>query len=202
MPESRTSWRPIALLLMLISSGPGIVGCARLPVIRGNSAPMPNPLTVQAGNDEVLWERTIDVLHEYHFSIERENRVAGVIETAPLVGASLLEPWHKDSVGFVSRLESSLQSVQRKVVVTFIPADGVGETGRYQILIQVFKEREDVRSAEVVSPGGATFLESDPLAINLDPTVAPADGRQMIQLGRDAVLEQALLDSLRRAFSR
>ncbi|MGE4003300.1 MAG: hypothetical protein AB7I48_24200, partial [Planctomycetaceae bacterium] len=32
-----------------------------------------NPLSVPAANEEVLWERTVDVLHDFHFTIAREN---------------------------------------------------------------------------------------------------------------------------------
>jgi hypothetical protein len=179
-----------------------LTGCAGLRPARFSPAPVSNPLPVQAANDEVLWERTIDVLHEYHFSIERENRVARVIETAPRIGSSLLEPWHKDSPGFANRLESSLQSIQRRVVVTLIPADEFGSSGVYHVLVQAFKEREDIRGKSVKSPGGATFLESEPLGVDLDPVVGQTGPSEFIPLGRDAALEQALLQSLRAAYSR
>lgn len=146
-----------------------------------------------------MWERTVDVLHEYHFNVERENRVARVIETAPRVGSNVGEVWHRDSVGLPNRLESTLQSIRRRVVVTFIPADG---PGAFLVNVQAFKEKLDSYSVGVQSTGGATFLESEPLAVNLDPVIGSLTEHGYIPLGRDAELERSLLYSLSAAYAR
>src|SRR5690606_6154864 len=114
-------------------------GCATLPATAHPS--IANPLPVSTANEEWLWERTIDVLHDYHFRIERENRIARVIETTPRVGSGILEPWNADSVGMESRMESTLQSIRRTVIVTMIPAE---TPGGFQVSVQVLKEKEDV----------------------------------------------------------
>jgi len=175
-----------------------VAGCATFSG-RFAAGPAPNPLPVRVVNYDLLWERTVDVLHRYHFNLEREDRVAGVIETAPRVGASLLEPWHRDSVGLANRLEASLQSIRRRVIVTLMPAD---VSGAYQVSVQALKEREDVAGVAVKSPGGATFLESQPLAIDLDPVVGLTAPPGYVALGRDEALEQALLASLQAAYLR
>lgn len=171
-----------------------------LPRIRYAALPPPpNPLPVGARSEDVLWERTVDVLHDYHFTIERENRVARVIETAPRVGSSLMEPWHRDSVGLPNRMESTFQSIRRRVVVTLI----LGDTpGSYLVQVQAFKEKEDSVAANVQSAGGSTFLESDPLTVNLDPLLGTTTQPGYIALGRDAELEWALLHSLQMAYRR
>jgi hypothetical protein len=156
-------------------------------------------MAVQARNEDVLWERTVNVLHDYHFNIERENRVARVIETAPRIGSSLMEPWHRDSVGLPNRLESTLQSIRRRVVVTFILGDA---PGAYFVQVEAFKEKEDARDANVQSPGGSTFLESAPLTVNLDPVIGSSTQYGYIPLGRDAELERSLLHSLQMAYRR
>lgn len=182
-------------LLWLLAAG----GCAT--PLGGWRSPqaVANPFLVQAVNHEILWERTIDVLHRYHFSVAREDRVAGVIETAPRVGSSLFEPWHRDSVGFENRLESTLQSIRRRVLVTLLPAD---TAGNYFVSVQAVKEREDVTGASVKSAGGSTFLESQPLAVDLDPILGLTAPPGYVALGRDAALEQSLLRSLQAAYAR
>ena len=174
-------------------------GCV-IPRIRQASLPTPsNPMVVRAQSEEVLWERTVDVLHDYHFNIERENRVARVIETAPRVGSSILEPWHRDSVGLPNRLESTLQSIQRRVVVTFLLGDS---PGTFLVNVQAFKEKEDSYDRGVQSPGGSTFLESEPLTVDLDPVIGNLTQRGYVPLGRDSELEGALLHSLSAAYGR
>src|SRR5580698_6677174 len=83
-----------------------------------------NPIFIRANNPEDAWERTVDVVHDYLFEIERENKLGGVIETQYKTGASVLEPWHPDSVGPANRLESTLQSIRRKAFIRFTPAPG------------------------------------------------------------------------------
>ena len=39
------------------------------------------PLFVPGPVSDVAWERTVNVLHAYHFSIEKENRLDGTLET-------------------------------------------------------------------------------------------------------------------------
>jgi hypothetical protein len=188
-------WRLQLLALLGLCSS---LGCI-LPRIRQAALPAPtNPLVIRAQSEDVMWERTIDVLHDYHFNVERENRVARVIETAPRIGSNLFEPWHRDSVGLPSRLESTLQSIRRRVVVTFIPSDA---PGAFLVNVQAIKEQLDANGQGVGSAGGATFLESEPLTIDLDPVLGSSTTAGFISLGRDANLEQALLHSLRIAYA-
>lgn len=154
----------------------------------------PNPLPVVARNEEALWERTVDVLHEFQFSVAREDRLARVIETDYKVGSGCLEPWHFDSVGADNRLESTLQSIRRMVRVTLLPVDG---GGGYAVSVEAFKEREDLPGLAANSPGAATFQESAPLQVDLNPVVGQSAPSGWIPVGRDLALEQAVLARLR-----
>jgi hypothetical protein len=70
---------------------------------------------------EVVWQQMVDVADDY-FKVQTEQRVVfsngvpaeGRIDTYPQTGATLLEPWRGDSVGFRERLESTLQSIRRR----------------------------------------------------------------------------------------
>ena len=81
-----------------------------------------NPLVVPVTDSEFLWNQVVDTLDDY-FKIEREERVrviggvwtAGRVDTHPVTGATLLEPWRPDSTRGFERLHSTLQSVRRRV---------------------------------------------------------------------------------------
>lgn len=161
---------------------------------------MANPVFVQATDENGVWERTVDVVHDY-FDIERENRIVGsqpgVIETKYKTGASLLEPWHRDSPGFDSRLESSLQSIRRRAFVNVAPTQG-----GYLVSIEVFKEIEDLPGVANMTSGGATFQQANPLRRDLDLVVGQSTPSGWVALGRDGVLESEMARRLQVAFSR
>ncbi len=181
---------PLVLLTCLWGSG-----CAMYrPVVAAN------PIFVAANNEDVVWERTVDVVHEY-FDIARENRMVGSqpgrIETKYKVGAGLLEPWHRDSHGLESRLESSMQSIRRKAFVDVTPTEG-----GYLIGVEVFKEIEDLPGVANNTAGGSTFQQGNPLRRDLDLVVDETAPAGWIVKGRDDQLEQELSRRLQVAFSR
>jgi hypothetical protein len=159
--------------------------------------PVGQPLFVSSANQDAVWERTVDVLHEYPFYIRREDRLDGVIETEYKTGSNLFEPWHKDSVGHYQKLESTLQSIRRRVVVNITPVEG-----GYFIMVEAYKELEDLVGLAANSAGGATFQESTPLQRDLNLVVGQTTPSGWISQGRDFELEQDMMQRLHQAFSR
>lgn len=153
MPVAR--FHGLLLVLTLLS------GCA-------SSRPMivSNPVFVPANSQHAAWERAVDVLHDFHFPIARENRLDGVIETDYRVGSNVLEPWHGDSVDMANRLESTLQSLRRKVKVDLTPVEG-----GYLVGVEAFKEQEDLAGVAENTVGAATFRKNAPLERNLTTVV-------------------------------
>lgn len=154
-----------------------------------------NPVFVRASSQELVWEGAVDALHKNQFQIHRENRLDGIIESRYKTGSGLLEPWHHDSPGFRSRLESTLQSIRRKVFVTITPAEG-----GYFVGVEAYKELEDVVEASN-SAGAATFLDNNSQKRDLSAVVGQAAPSGWIPKGRDYDLEQLLAGSLRRAYA-
>jgi len=159
----------------------------------------PNPLFVSTNNEDVLWERMVETLEDFQFPILKENRQSRVIETDYKVGASVFEPWHSDSVGFANRLESTLQSVRRRVVVTMIPSD---QQAGYTVNVAAYKEFEDLPGVAANTPGGATFLESKPLDRDLNLVVGQSAPSGWLSAGRDYQLEQSIVGQLSYLLSR
>ncbi|MGQ0633453.1 MAG: hypothetical protein ACT4QC_02490 [Planctomycetaceae bacterium] len=184
-----------AIAMLALACCAGGTGCA-------TSRPMmaSNPIFVPVNNEDMVWERTVDVVHDY-FEIARENRIVGsqpgVIETRYKTGASVLEPWHRDSPGFESRLESTLQSIRRRAFVNVAPTQG-----GYLIGIEVFKEIEDLPGIANTTAGGATFQQGNPLRRDLDLVVGQSTPSGWVSRGRDDVLEAEMVARLQRAFSR
>ncbi|WP_291177820.1 hypothetical protein [Gimesia sp.] len=168
--------------------------------VSGGSQPAPvtvsNPIQITGTNQDVVWERVVDTIHNYKFAIARENRLDGRIETEYKVGSNFLEPWHGDSVGFDNRLESSLQSIRRRVFISVTPIEG-----GYLLGVEAFKEIEDVNTQVSTAPGGATFQQDLSLRRDLNLVQEHSNPVGWIPRGRDPALEQDILDSLQLAFS-
>lgn len=183
---------PVALFVVsLIGSG-----CA-VPLHQPDLLQADAPIFVPGNNEEVVWERVVDVIHDYRFRIARENKLVGMIETKYKVGASILEPWHRDSVGPANRLESTFQSIRRRVNVSIQRAEG-----GFLISVEAFKELEDLPGRTANSAGGATFQDNNPLQRDLSLVVGRSTPSGWIPLGRDISLEQSMLGRLRRTFAR
>ena len=153
----------------------------------------PNPLFVASTNEDLVWDRMVETLEDFQFPILEENRQSRVIKTDYKVGASVFEPWHQDSVGFSNRLESTLQSVRRRVIVTMIPSE---EQPGYTVSVEAYKEFEDLPGVAANSPGGATFLNSKPLDRDLNLVVGQSAPSGWMWAGRDYPLEQAIVGQL------
>lgn len=184
--------RPLLILMLLA----GCAGPGRTPFAQRQ--PVTNPLFVSTANEELVWERAVDVLHDFQFEIAQEDRLSKVIETQPKAGSGLLEPWHPESVDLPNRLESSLQSIRRTVQISLQPSD---QQPGYMVSVAAYKEIEDVPGVAANSPGAATFSESTPLNRNLDEVVGQSTPSQWIRVGRDTALEQALLAKLYSVYS-
>ena len=174
-----------------------LAGCAggtsSLRMAGVTSLKAPNPLFVSTTNEEFLWERIVETLEDFNFAILEEDRQSGLIKTDYKVGANVFEPWHADSVGFKNRLESTLQSVRRRVAVTLIPSP---QQAGYTVNIEAVKEFEDLPGVAANSPGGATFMNSRPLDRDLNLVVGQSAPSGWMWAGRDYLLEQSIAGQL------
>ncbi|HUS39114.1 MAG TPA: hypothetical protein VMX74_06670 [Pirellulales bacterium] len=164
---------------------------------------LPNPIVIHSPNHDLLWEGVVDVVEDY-FRIQREDRVRqvgnvlveGSIETYPVTGATVLEPWRKDAVGARNRWESTFQSIRRLGFIRVIPSGSA-----YLIEVQVQKELEDVERPERATAGSIQFRESLDRRGGAGGALAqPPATLGWIGLGRDLALEQRILADLQARF--
>jgi hypothetical protein len=170
----------------------GSSGCSAM---NGARAVAENPMVVPAADFEAVWKASVVAVDGY-FDIASEDRDQRKIVTQPKTGATLLEPWEGDSVGFHERFESTLQSIRRFAIVTIQPAP----TGQgWSVRVEVRKELEDLLQPDRQSMGRAVFNNQFPLNRTREvvgPVQAPA---YWIPRGRDPKLEQAILAQIRAA---
>lgn len=144
---------------------------------------------IASQNRDVVWERTVAVLNNFHFMIARESKLEGVIETEYRAGSNLLEPWNHDSVGYANRLESTLQSIRRKVTVVFESTS----PNMLTVSVRVAEEIEDVPGLAANYEGGATFSDSQLLQRDLDQVVGQSGPSRWLPRGNDPALEAEIM---------
>lgn len=192
---TRMSCQALAVVLLFTACGCAAPGVAQVAAPQ----PLTNPIFVSSTNEELVWERAVDVIHDFQFEIGQENRLARIIQTRPKIGASVMEPWQPDSIGLANQLESTLQSVRRTVQISMQPSD---QQPGYLVSVAVYKEIEDLPGIAANSPGAATFSEeNDPLMRDLDAVVGQSSPSRWIRVGRDPALEEAILRQLMAVYS-
>jgi len=182
------------------------------PIVAGPPPVPRNAAVIPPLDAEVVWARMVDVADDY-FKINAEQRVTfangvpteGRIDTFPQTGATLLEPWRGDSVGFRERLEATLQSIRRTGTMRLIP-----DPNGWRIEVVVNKELEYLPRPMRATTGGATFRNDDSLyrygtplptlgqqvGDQPRPVAAPTPNLGWIPLGRDPLLEQRMLSQV------
>ena len=187
--------RLIAAAIMVaasVSSAFGLGGCASVTRVISPRPVCDNPLIVPSSDGEAVWKATVVAVNEY-FTIRTENRLAHTIVTDPVAGATLLEPWRSDSVGFQQRLESTMQTMRRFARIQVDPVPGRG----YTVKVEVFKELEDLSKPDRQMFGRAVFNNDFPLNRTREIVGPIPVPNQWIPRGRDALLEQAILNRVR-----
>jgi hypothetical protein len=182
------------------------------PLLPGPPAGPQNYAVIPPLDAELVWTKMVDVADDY-FKVQSEQRVvfaAGVptegrIDTFPQTGATVLEPWRGDSVGWNERWESTLQSIRRLGTMRLIP-DPAG----WRVEVVVNKELEYLSRPMRATAGGASFRNDDSLyrygtplptlgqqvGDQPRPVAAPTPSAGWIPLGRDPLLEQRMLGKL------
>jgi hypothetical protein len=201
-PVGRLSAALVALTVVAGCYQPITVG-APGPIVPGAVAPpaVQNPVFIPAADSDVFWEMLVDVLDNY-FRIAHEDRVRqvgdvlteGRIETYPKTGATVLEPWRKDSVGRFQRWESTLQTIRRRAQARVIPS-----AGGFLVEVQVEKEQEALDRPEQATAASAGLRLGE--SIDRQPAIGLGEDPHTlgwIPLGRDVILEQTILMELTR----
>ena len=192
--RNRIPFRCGAVLLMLFV----FTGCSQLAYRLARRPPeqfIPNPLELPPVNDQFVWSQVIDTVDDY-FRISREQPVQnsssyvldGRVETSYRVGGSIWEPWRKDSTAGFEAVQSTLQSIRRKAVVTVRPR-GAG----YTVEVIVHKDLEDTDRTQYATETTATRRHDGTVVRQVDAAADSPQTLGWISQGRDTSLEQRIL---------
>jgi hypothetical protein len=187
----------LALCLGVLVMG----GCGRLLYRFSAAEPAvfaPNPALLPPADPDFVWAQVIDTVDDY-FRIAREQPLqasAGVVlegrlDTAYRPGASLFEPFRKDSTKGFERLQSTFQSIRRRATVIVRP-----QPGGYSLMVQVDKEIEDVDRAQFASESSPSFRHDGSVVRNEEMLPDQPVTLGWISLGRDVSLEQRILQEI------
>lgn len=188
----------IALMAVTALGIASAVGCGQLAYRLDRNPPeqfIPNPLELPPLDDQLVWSQVIDTVDDY-FRISREQPVQnsntflldGRVETSYRVGASVMEPWRKDSTAGFEAIQSTLQSIRRKATVTVRPR-GAG----YTIEVIVQKDLEDTDRTQYSTETTATRRHDGTIVRQIGGTGDSPQTLGWISLGRDTSLEQRIL---------
>ena len=182
------------------------------PMMPGGPVASHNAIVLPPLDAETVWTKMVDVTDDF-FKVHSEQRVVfangipteGRIDTFPQTGATVLEPWRGDSVGWGERWESTLQSIRRIATMRLTP-DAAG----WRVEVVVNKELEYLPRPMRATTGGASFRNDDSLyrygtplptlgqqvGDQPRPVASPTPNLGWIPLGRDPKLEQKMLSLL------
>ncbi len=169
------------------------VGCHRPAAPQG-----PTQATLLAASDDDfrgLWEACQGVLRRHRFEIDRKDLRAGLITTFPQTSQHFLEFWRHDVDTPFDLAESSVSTVRRSVTVQISKPQADGE---YVVDVTVNKERLHAVERQINNTAAALRVFSADLPTTAGRKFDPATDMTWAPTGRDAAMEQRLLDLIRR----
>ncbi|MGC9454665.1 MAG: hypothetical protein ACP5HU_07355 [Phycisphaerae bacterium] len=146
-----------------------------------------------------MWDATKEVLRDYRFELDRQDRRAGVITTEPLLGRHGMEFWRKDAATREAVCEGTLQTIYRTATVEIVPEDG-----EYRPVVRVNVSRSDRRTPQVTSTSEAIALfrlpgdSSDRQRYLMEYELGDEETEEVgiSRLGRDEALERELTEEI------
>lgn len=184
-----------ATLLVLLAGCRARVAPLAAPTLPAGGLAVSNPLFVPSTDREIVYQQVVDTIDNY-FKIQSERRMRlvgdivtpGRIDTFPVIGTTLLEPWRDAYDLGPETVHNTLQTVRRFAIVEMLPTEG-----GFLISVHVMKELEDVSHPQDSSIGNATLRYDNTLVAAEQQVKEGPITLGWIPLGRDMSLEQKIL---------
>jgi hypothetical protein len=157
------------------------------------------PVCLEAIGREKLMQAVEKTLYSMHFELEKYDVDNGVIRTRPLRGEQFFELWRSDNAGRFNTAESNLQSIQRTVEMTFQPQP-TGICMQCQVTTQRLSLPEEAIQSFTSAPALLTASTQSKQALDVD--TERAEQLRWIDLGRDAALEQKIIQRIQKTISK
>jgi len=178
--------------IIALSGCLGIIGC-HAPRCASYSSTQPLHVLDTSPEADATWTAIQDTLRRNYMPLDRVDRRAGVITTLPVMSQHWFEFWRGDVATKEDALEATINPIRRWVEVTVAMNDSRNWT---QLSVAVHKQRLSSPDRQFNSSGASYqfFGESLPSTTG-DPNVTAQDDR-WIDVGRDAALEESLLNKM------
>ena len=189
------SSRPAILLLALPFVGLHNIGC-QAPAKPAE----PTVARVTATSPEeydLLWEAIGSALRRYYFQPDRQDRVAGIITTAPDTSANWFEFWRPQPQPAYYWAEANLQTIQRDAAVQIRPTDN---PGTYHLDVRINRYRHSLEERQIDNPAAALRMYGSGTPTASGQIRKTQESSQWIPLGRDQPMEQAILAAILRRY--
>lgn len=145
-----------------------------------------------------LWEAAEDTLRQHYFDIDRRDRLQGVITTFPETSAHFFELWRPQPEPAYYWAEANLHTIPREVQVTIRPVD---EAGTYEMAVEVERYRYSLTERQVDNSAAVLRLFSAEAPTTSGRLERPSETAQLIPLGRDAYLEERLVEAILKRYA-
>jgi hypothetical protein len=165
-----------------------------------------HPARTMSPSFNAVWDASVSVLWEYRFTLDRQDRRAGVMTTLPLTSRYGFEFWRDDEVTLEDQLEGLTQTMYRQVIITIAPvakepattqpAEGPASQPAersYTAQVQVRLFRSDRPTSDVQSTADAYRMFTRPRSVTMSDTeIRPGKEWIVDDLGRDQGLERVI----------
>lgn len=203
--EKAAFCRVFPLLILMVLAGPGCSSYrAKVPNLPWfTSSPTQSSQSLVPTQDHArLWEAIVAGVGET-FTIASEEPIRlydnviseGRLETEPKIAASLLEPWHNDSVSLGDRMESTYQTLRRKAIVRVSP-----ESDGFLVQVSVLCEMEDLSRPIQSNTSGGLLPSALPSERVSQSRLGEPQSNGWFLIDRDPALEQQLLRQILHRF--
>lgn len=157
------------------------------PTVARVSAPTPEDY-------DRLWDSVSDTLRRRYWTLDRQDRIEGVITTHPETSANFFEVWRPQPKPAYYYAESNLATVERKATVSITPVD---QTGSYDLSVQVDRLRYSLEERQIDNSAAALRIfnrETPTVGEGRKERLSESSG--WVPLGRDQFMEQSVLAAI------
>ncbi len=189
-PDAR-SFAPLRAFCASVVSLFVLCGCAQ-PKSDGT-------FSVPTGAYPAAIDATRDALRDYRFDLDRVDAAAGVVTTAGKWSSGLATPWDAEQSSIAQEWDDAMNRQQRRVRVTFAPAEGTSEddlrsldaplVGRVEVTVYRLHRQGWRLESESVGRSRRAF----------DPELGRSQGsRYFVPITRDERLEARIAEAVAR----
>jgi hypothetical protein len=172
----------------------GLAGCGKPQMMQAQ------PVCLEAISQDKLMQIVDKTLFSMQFEIEKYDVENGLIRTRPLRGKQFFELWRSDNAGGFNTAESNLQSLQRTIELTFQPQQ-TGVCMQCQATTQRLSLPEEPIQGYYTG-AGLYNKGSSQSRQQLDVDTNKQKEMKWVDLGRDAALEQKIIERIQQKISK